>query len=176
MNRRRRRFGIPGASLDLTPMIDVVFLLLIFFTVTAVFIEIERRLATPLPRDHGLLDGTSIPLAEIRLELDWIGANDSGRCVARATTGAASSPAEVIEFASVTPGPERALGRVDYVHPDFAQIREHLAARAATFDEIGVELPVTIRFAAAVPVQMVVSAIDACRTAGIRNCGIAATP
>ncbi|HRN19661.1 MAG TPA: biopolymer transporter ExbD [Trueperaceae bacterium] len=46
--RRRRRSGL-GADLDLTAMVDVVFLLIIFFMVSTTFITIESGLPVDLP-------------------------------------------------------------------------------------------------------------------------------
>ncbi|HRQ10584.1 MAG: biopolymer transporter ExbD [Trueperaceae bacterium] len=46
--RRRRRSGM-GADLDLTAMVDVVFLLIIFFMVSTTFITIESGLPVDLP-------------------------------------------------------------------------------------------------------------------------------
>ncbi len=45
---RRQRAKAATADVDLTPMLDVVFILLIFFIVTAVFLE-ERALALEPP-------------------------------------------------------------------------------------------------------------------------------
>ncbi|MDP6736362.1 MAG: biopolymer transporter ExbD, partial [Nitrospinaceae bacterium] len=36
-------------SLDLTPLVDVVFLLLIFFMVSTVFVDFKRRIDISLP-------------------------------------------------------------------------------------------------------------------------------
>lgn len=48
--RRRRRQRIEDAKSDMTPMLDVVFILLIFFVVTATFIQEEAiRLEAPPP-------------------------------------------------------------------------------------------------------------------------------
>jgi biopolymer transport protein ExbD len=45
---------IEEVELDLTPMIDVVFLLLIFFIVTMKFKVLEGKLDTELPKDVGV--------------------------------------------------------------------------------------------------------------------------
>lgn len=47
--RRSRRLVRQGLSLDLTPMVDVVFLLIIFFMVSTTFITLESGLPVDLP-------------------------------------------------------------------------------------------------------------------------------
>ena len=61
MTARRRRGGA-SLGLNLTPLIDIVFLLLVFFMLTAHFVE-ERTLAVELPeaRTSGA-DGETRPL------------------------------------------------------------------------------------------------------------------
>jgi biopolymer transport protein ExbD len=60
-SRRRRRFCVAIGSnetpVDLTPMIDVVFLLLIFFILTMTFVPEERNLAALMPNS-----GTGTPV------------------------------------------------------------------------------------------------------------------
>ena len=48
--RRSQRFTRQGLSLDLTPMVDVVFLLIIFFMVSTTFITLETGLPVDLPQ------------------------------------------------------------------------------------------------------------------------------
>ena len=53
--------GTALASLSLTPLIDVVFLLLIFFLVATKFAEEERELPVPLPEASEAMPSTSKP-------------------------------------------------------------------------------------------------------------------
>jgi biopolymer transport protein ExbD len=185
--RSRRRFQLHGAgiALDLTPMIDIVFLLLVFFAITAVFLEVERRFDAALPTDRGIADAAAIPLAEIALFLEWLEGPGGDRCVLRTADYDAGdgSGRPLHEFATVAPGAPAEVGpgtapdlrqrRVEYPHPDFAEAREYLARRRRSFQALGYDLPVTVHFGAHVPVQMVVSTLDACKEAGIRDCGVA---
>ncbi len=50
----RKRAEIEEVPMELTPMIDVVFLLLIFFLVTLKFKVLEGKLPTFLPKDVGV--------------------------------------------------------------------------------------------------------------------------
>ena len=50
LSRRHRRGNLAGnATIDLTPMVDVVFLLIIFFMLTTTFITVESGLPVDLP-------------------------------------------------------------------------------------------------------------------------------
>ncbi len=53
MSRGRSRWGDFEASIDMTPMIDVVFNLLIFFICTIRVVTLDGQLAAELPRNAG---------------------------------------------------------------------------------------------------------------------------
>jgi biopolymer transport protein ExbD len=61
-----------ASTLSLTPLIDVVFLLLIFFLVTSEFEEEERRLDIVLPSATSAVPLTSKP-REIIVDIDAVG-------------------------------------------------------------------------------------------------------
>ncbi len=65
----RKRAKIEEVDLDLTPMIDVTFLLLIFFICTMKFKVLEGKLITNLPKDVGV---NSSPVDDIleKVEID----------------------------------------------------------------------------------------------------------
>lgn len=65
-----------GARLDLTPMIDVTFLLLVFFLCTLRFQSLEAKLAAHLPRDVG--GGAAHPAHPERIDLSLRARADAG--------------------------------------------------------------------------------------------------
>ena len=56
-------------ALDLTPLIDVVFLLLIFFMVSTVFVDFKRRMDISLPSSKSSVSG-AVPKT-IKLEITY---------------------------------------------------------------------------------------------------------
>lgn len=64
----RKKAEIEEVDVELTPMIDVVFLLLIFFIVTMKFKVLEGKLETELPKDVGVNSGEVEDLLE-KLEI-----------------------------------------------------------------------------------------------------------
>ena len=52
--RKRRTVSDSGVSIDLTPMIDCIFLLIVFFIVAGKFKKVESRLDAYLPKDIGI--------------------------------------------------------------------------------------------------------------------------
>ncbi len=71
---RRHRFERPGApfAVHLAPMIDVTFLLLIFFLVTTRFERPEGLLASEMPTDTGA-PAVGLPLSPILVHLSQTG-------------------------------------------------------------------------------------------------------
>ena len=65
----RKKAEIEEVPMELTPMIDVVFLLLIFFIVTIKFKVLEGKLETELPKDVGVNAGEVEELLE-KIEID----------------------------------------------------------------------------------------------------------
>ena len=65
----RKKAEIEDVPMELTPMIDVVFLLLIFFIVTIKFKVLEGKLETELPKDVGVNSSPVDQLLE-KIEID----------------------------------------------------------------------------------------------------------
>ena len=57
------------AELDMTPMIDVTFLLLIFFMCTLKFKALEGQLTAYLPKDAGFNEVPIVPLEKIQVQV-----------------------------------------------------------------------------------------------------------
>lgn len=66
--RRRRRHRSSSLTINLTPMIDVTFLLLIFFLATSTFEKPEGLFAARLPRHSGVAS-VSLPISPIIVRL-----------------------------------------------------------------------------------------------------------
>ena len=71
LSRRRRRSAGSAETdpedLNMTPMIDIVFQLLIFFMLTLQFKEVEGKLMSVLPKDKGPVPGPALVIDEVRI-------------------------------------------------------------------------------------------------------------
>ena len=65
MARKRARFPEDEARIEMTPMIDVTFLLLVFFLCTLRFKSFEGKLTAYLPKDVGLARVPAQPIEPI---------------------------------------------------------------------------------------------------------------
>ncbi|MEZ5979271.1 MAG: biopolymer transporter ExbD, partial [Planctomycetota bacterium] len=77
MARRKRKSNLDEianqkADMEMTPMIDVTFLLLIFFMCTIKFKKLEGKLASYLPKDMGLNNAIVDPVEKLDIRLDVI--------------------------------------------------------------------------------------------------------
>ena len=197
MRIKKNKRVIEKAEMDMTPMIDIVFQLLIFFLLSAKFIALEGQLASYLPKDRGLQAAFSkIEPDEVILFLDWIPDESEPvtgkvRCQTinfRPADGSASGGD--YEFPSVDAGgteripygPGRELvqyGDADlpgYQIPNFDLIEGYLGHRHQLYETkgSGKSIPVTINVSDQVPMQMVANIVDICTRVGISNVTIAA--
>ncbi len=67
---RFRKSEEESFALDLTPMIDVVFLLLIFFMVSTVFVDFDRRMELTLPASKSSVPDENKKQIEIEMTND----------------------------------------------------------------------------------------------------------
>lgn len=95
--RRKRRHQRRGSALaiNLAPMIDVTFLLLIFFLVTTTFERAEGILASQMPRE-GAQSSVPLPMSPIVIRLDADPASQQG--YALAVDGFDDAPTSVDEL------------------------------------------------------------------------------
>lgn len=72
MAKSRKARPLPeGVEVDLTPMIDVVFQLLIFFILCTRFKVDERNHQVQLPKDEGLSSAPSVPKEQVTIYCMW---------------------------------------------------------------------------------------------------------
>ena len=57
-------------SLDLTPLVDVVFLLLIFFMVSTVFVDFKRKMDISLPSSKSSAPNETLESVKVELTVD----------------------------------------------------------------------------------------------------------
>jgi len=74
----RKKQTVEEVKVELTPMIDVVFLLLIFFLVTIKFKVLEGKLETELPTDVGVNQGQAELLEKIEIRIATSNTNPAG--------------------------------------------------------------------------------------------------
>ena len=74
--RRRFRGSRVSIAVNLAPMIDVSFLLLIFFLVTTTFERAEGVLASKLPKDTGM-PAVALPISPIVVRLSQVGPGEN---------------------------------------------------------------------------------------------------
>ena len=65
-----RREEEDNFALDMTPMIDVVFLLIIFFMVSTVFVDFSRRMDINLPTSKSSVIDETVKTLEIEMSKD----------------------------------------------------------------------------------------------------------
>jgi biopolymer transport protein ExbD len=186
----RRRAGLRGlvptdVEINMTPMIDIVFQLLIFFVLTAKFIEFEGELLSYLPKDRGLSAAPAENLVPpVTVFLRWEGDPLNGRCLAVTTNfqPADGGLEQRHTFSTIPGGHGKQEGwpanhRVGYDYPDFREIRDYMAYRKQRAEVAGgKKLPVTINSEDLVPWQMVVNMLDICQELGIEDFAINAEP
>ncbi len=69
MGEQLKRIAAEESELDMTPMIDVTFLLLIFFMCTLKFKTLEGKLAAYLPKDVGVNSSDDPPIEKVEITL-----------------------------------------------------------------------------------------------------------
>ena len=174
MRIRRNKNIQDDESLPMTPMIDIVFQLLIFFLLSAKFIALEGQLASYLPKDKGLSTNPEpLVLTQVSFDLIWEDVG-GGRVVCR--TMDYREPGtderknvhvfhdwEADASGYYRYGSSRDLVKFEYTVPNFDEIEEYLKYRKKTYiDPKGTGIPVTVQFDGKVSVQVVTTLLDIC--------------
>lgn len=162
--RSKRPDPDEAEPLSLTSMIDVTFLLLIFFLCTLRFKSLEGKLASELPRDAGQATSAT-PLEPIRVHLLVV---DPGRRVSRVTGAPLADDAAEPHDLAGRRIQWRIAGRG--LHSPGA-----LVARLAKIHASDDELGVSVHAGAGVLYGDVVTTLDAVAEAGISDVRFAAT-
>lgn len=182
---------------DMTPMIDVIFQLVLFFVFSMKFIAFEGQLQAYLPKDRGQGPGTPVSIDPITatIFLEWASA-DGGRVIAR-TDKYYSPDGQVVEnyqfpmdpglrleagpdgtpraqTESKVQGPTRQhTVRYDFAVPQWTDVEQYLGTRKAMYDQkkqgLGEGLPVTVNFTNQVPWQAITNVLDICTRLKITN-------
>jgi biopolymer transport protein ExbD len=177
--RRRRRFAaadFKAEDSNMTPMIDVVFQLLIFFMLSMHFKEVEGKLLSQLPKTKGL-ESTPVPqpqLPEVRVILcagrdTATHLHDKGRhekadkdgtvcavLVDRHSIGEVYKTGLHPGKAAANKGVYAALG---------AKAKELHALQPV--DPLGRPVPVILDADSEVPYEHIIGAVNACKAAGV---------
>jgi biopolymer transport protein ExbD len=178
------------AEMSMTPMIDIVFQLLIFFLVSAKFITFEGQLSSYLPKDRGLQSSFSqIDLANVSFFLQWLPDEQKVRLRELGHVTEEGSKVDTFEGFGYEDGREGAIVMFGPTHderkikygyqvPNYRAIEAYLTRRHLTYSgpTQGTTrgIPVTINVGDAVPMQMVTNIVDICTRVGITNVTIAA--
>lgn len=170
--RFRRRRNIDEATFDLTPMIDCVFQLLIFFIVCTQFAQPERFFDTNLPTDEGQLNKPIVPKEQLTVYCNWDGVHNTyalgvqGRNK-KIVTDSRAAMAELVIFPTdpnaVIAEKKRVYARAHEALTE--QIRHYLATSGARVDKLEISFandPVRGARSGTAPWVFVSLAIDAC--------------
>lgn len=157
-------------KLSLTPMVDIVFQLLIFFMLACRFKTQEGEIRAFLPKNRGMgTAGTpAITLQEVRVKLLWV-QRGTHRETKHPTNGRALLKVKNISFSYVT-------NRYGEVMPDYDKLYKYIKKASQNFKPTKSykSLPVIIDARALVPFKHVVFALNECVRAGIKDITFAA--
>lgn len=167
MNRRRRPEELHVDKADLTPMIDVVFNLLVFFMCATKLRTVEGAITAYLPKGLGLLGGAAqdVRINDVRVKLLWHDAQgretqaDDGHVVVALGAHRFNAPGDL-------------EGLRAPLHPVWRDLHAKLVEIRSTTDVP--DLPVIIDARPQVPTQHVVSALNEVIRAGLKDVRFAA--
>lgn len=189
---------------NMTPMIDVIFQLVLFFVFSMKFLAFEGQINAFLPRDRGISTEPvdfSKQIRQIAFFLEWDEAD--GGSVLLSALAPGGEGGQVDQRFPMDPGVRRTVdafgrprattvtrmvsadgkkgGPVEYPYaaPDFAAVEAYLAEQKRAYEQrmggSGAGLRLTVNFGKQVPWQMVVNAVDICTRLGITDFALGAT-
>jgi len=168
MARRDADTGVEG---DMTPMIDCVFLLLIFFMCATKFRMPEGALSSWLPRDRGT-GGDGPPSANPGCRISFQREGNQIICWADDVTVPFAT-----DYADDTVGSSQQDFDIEFQlqAPDMRAVQEHIQNRKDTYRGVNAKgLPVIIDFAPNVPSRYVVDIVNICKRLQIADVAFAA--
>jgi len=158
--RTARRFALPDTELDLSPLIDVVFNLLIFFICAARFRTAEGAIQSYLPKTEGPhASSAKVEINDVRILLAWHDA------AGRPTHGPGGRAVLKVSGETIGSASELALGPDSPAWPRLHALLEELKAAHAGPSP----LPVVIDVRPEVPHQLAVSALNEVVRAGLKE-------
>ncbi|OHB75377.1 MAG: hypothetical protein A2Z34_07010 [Planctomycetes bacterium RBG_16_59_8] len=157
-------------ELPLTPMIDVIFQLIIFFMLMPMNKTLEGHLASQLPK-RGWGSGTGGIVRELRIHLQTAGEGQG--CVVRVESGEIG----IVQATVSRNERDRAIAENNKaVWRRFALRVAELYRMLPPPSASGESNPVVIDAGAGVPWEHIVAVVDACRAQGIDHVEFAASP
>ena len=183
--RRRAPDEVAAEQLNMTPMIDVVFQLLIFFMLTMQFKEIEGKLLSQLPKDKGLAPSHVLQteLQEVRIVLCAGGdtrmhLHDKGKHEkADKDNSTCKAMVEKIDIGDLFLSEKH--GKVAHNKAIYASLAEKTKAlcdaQPATKDATK-KPPVILDADSETPYEHIIGAVDACKNVGIDNVEFVGNP
>jgi hypothetical protein len=143
------------AALNMTPMIDIVFQLILFFLFNLRFKSVDWRIEANFPRDRGGIVSDPVPpLETLRVTLARLDADHPDRARTRVRLGG---------HEWTVPAPALGAGARDRLRDDLARAIERLRPYATDRGEIDVPPPL----GAAVPHGDAILVLDAFLEAGV---------
>ncbi len=190
MSARRRPPGeLRTEGLNMTPMIDIVFQLLIFFMLSMRFRDVEGKLLSQLPKDRGQAPAASLPVTVKEVRIVLCGGDAAGH---RANRAAHEEQVKPSDECRVLVGDEE-LGSLfrSEKFPDrlkenreicrrlgarTRQLYDLVPASAGAPGEQARRPPVVLDADSETPYEHVIGVVNACREEGIDNVEFAANP
>ena len=158
---------------DMTPMIDVVFLLLIFFMCATKFRQPEGSLSSWLPRDRGT-QAQSKPVLNPGCRITFMKEGSQIICFADEVTIPFANEGS---YSSDTVGASQRDFEANFgiTGPDLVAVQQHIEMRKDSYRGVSAKgLPVIIDFAPDVPSRYVVDIVNICKRLEIADVAFAA--